>query len=434
MNRLKLGFTCSYCSKIFKEPIALPCEDLICRTHLTEKEVIQNNKIKCKECKQEFEVKENEFKSIKFVQNKINDRIYLSNEERYLKHEMEESIKIFYRVLEDFYCIRNKLDLDCHEHFQEIRFQLDIHREKLKEKIDEIYMEMIEKTKKNEEKFMKNLNDKLSSTLKLFEIKSVGEDLKELEETFRDPNLSIELIREMYEKQERDFRKVQSTKSIMNKVKEDLNESNQFKSNLSFDKDSFGQLKLNEFSSFDPFKSQILTGQQSSELLKLCEFYPQERFKLLYRASEHGFGADDFHSKCDDHENTLTILKANECIFGGFASTSWDSTSQWKTDPNAYLFSLTNKENMPCKMNLKPNHFRFAIYCSSYYGPMFGDSNGDLCIASDANTNTNSHAELCRSFNHPKYIHGTDEAQSFLAGSFRFKVDEIEVYERYFGL
>ena len=166
----------------------------------------------------------------------------------------------------------------------------------------------------------------------------------------------------------------------------------------------------------------------------MCEFHPQERFKLLYRASEHGFGANDFHSKCDDHINTLTILKANEYIFGGFASTSWDSTSQWKSDPNAYLFSLTNKENMPCKMNIKPNHSRFAIFCNSYYGPMFGDSNGDLCIASDANTNANSHAELCRSFNHPKYIHGTDEAQSFLAGSFRFKVDEIEVYERYFGL
>ena len=30
---------------------------------------------------------------------------------------------------------------------------------------------------------------------------------------------------------------------------------------------------------------------------------------LLYRASEDGFGADAFHSKCDGKSNTMIIIK-----------------------------------------------------------------------------------------------------------------------------
>ena len=120
--------------------------------------------------------------------------------------------------------------------------------------------------------------------------------------------------------------------------------SNQFEPNFNFKKDFFGQLKLNKYSGFDPFKSQILTEKQSSELIKLCEFNWGDKFKLFYRASEHGFGSNAIHSKCDDKRKTLTIFKGNGFIFGGFTSTSWDSSGQYKSDPNAFLFSLTNKE------------------------------------------------------------------------------------------
>ena len=57
--------------------------------------------------------------------------------------------------------------------------------------------------------------------------------------------------------------------------------------------------------------SQILKGeQQCLELLKLCEFSPNEKWSLLYRGTRDGFDSNDFHSKCDGHSNTLTILKA----------------------------------------------------------------------------------------------------------------------------
>ena len=111
-----------------------------------------------------------------------------------------------------------------------------------------------------------------------------------------------------------------------------FNTSNQFKPNFNVNKVFFGQLHLGEYLSFDPFKSQILKEKQPKELIELCEFNLNERFKLLYRASEHGFGSKDFHYKCDGQANTLTILKANGFTFGGFTSAAWDSSAQRRSD------------------------------------------------------------------------------------------------------
>ncbi len=39
---------------------------------------------------------------------------------------------------------KTSLELECYEHFQEIRRKIDLHREKLKEKIDKLALDMIE--------------------------------------------------------------------------------------------------------------------------------------------------------------------------------------------------------------------------------------------------------------------------------------------------
>ena len=202
--------------------------------------------------------------------------------------------------------------------------------------------------------------------------------------------------------------------------------------NSSFEQNSFGQLNLNEYP-IDPL-SQILIGEQPSELYKLCEFSSKDKFSLLYRASQDGFGSNNFHSKCDGKGNTLTILKANGFIFGGFTTKSWDSTSFWKSDPNAFLFSLTNKDNKPCKMNIDQNKHQNAIYCHSYMGPSFGFSafgkGFDIHIVDRANIVKESYSNLGYTYKQPRYAFGTNEAQSFLAGSYKFQLSEIEVYQK----
>ena len=47
-------------------------------------------------------------------------------------------------------------------------------------------------------------------------------------------------------------------------------------------------------------------------------------WKLLYRASEHGYTTSSFHEYCDDKKPTLVVIKSSEgWIFGGYTTESW---------------------------------------------------------------------------------------------------------------
>ena len=116
----------------------------------------------------------------------------------------------------------------------------------------------------------------------------------------------------------------------MHQVKANLMATNKFKQNLSsFNQDEgtsslFGLIKWDGcWLNVNSFKGQILTNErQITELVKLCECSPNDKLSLLYRGTRDGSGSNDFHSKCDGHSNTLTIVKAKESkfIFGGITT------------------------------------------------------------------------------------------------------------------
>jgi hypothetical protein len=258
----------------------------------------------------------------------------------------------------------------------------------LKKKIDDIALAMIDKVKEFEAIYMKSVRENLLETQSSFEEETNCLD-KELRDQLRNPNVLIRTIHEMQSRQNEALNDIQSKLNEINQIKDKLQSANHFKSDLlSFNQDSFGSLCLREYnSSIDPFQSQILTGQHPFELMTLCEFRPNNKFTLLYRGIRDGFGSRDFHSKCDGHKNTLTVCKAkgSKFIFGGFTTADWKSSDYRKTDPNAFIFSLTNKENKPVKMRINPNHTDMAIYCDDGYGPSFGDGR-DIKLANNANT------------------------------------------------
>ena len=85
--------------------------------------------------------------------------------------------------------------------------------------------------------------------------------------------------------------------------------------------------------------------------MRLCEISSDSKWKLTYRASEHGFGFDDFHLKCANQKNCLTIVKAaSGNVFGGYIDGTWSKNNKWMRDENSYFFSLINKDNNPLKM------------------------------------------------------------------------------------
>jgi hypothetical protein len=128
----------------------------------------------------------------------------------------------------------------------------------------------------------KILNKSLESKLKSFDNKSLGDDLNEIKEAFRNPNVLIASIQEIELKQQRAIEDIQSKLNEMDQVKVNIKRTNEFKPNVSFSKDLFGHLSLNNYSN-DILSSKILTGNQPSDLLKLCEFSLVDEWTLLYR-------------------------------------------------------------------------------------------------------------------------------------------------------
>ena len=53
----------------------------------------------------------------------------------------------------------------------------------------------------------------------------------------------------------------------------------------------------------------ILSSEQMLELNNLCMFKSKQKWKLIYKATRDGFNVGDFHSKCDNLENSLVIIE-----------------------------------------------------------------------------------------------------------------------------
>jgi uncharacterized coiled-coil protein SlyX len=169
-----------------------------------------------------------------------------------------------------------------------------------------------------------------------------------------------------------------------------------------------------------------------------------KRFTLLWRGSRDGFGADDFHYRCDGHENTLTLIKdTDRNIFGGFTPVKWDSSSGYKDDPSlkSFLFTLKNPHGVPArKFALKsPTEEQAIVYrsfglcenkavaikCHSWYGPTFWG----IFVVGHCNATTQSHTFLHWSYSRDFRTGLGQDGHTFFTGSNYFKVKEIEIFK-----
>jgi hypothetical protein len=242
---VKVDFTCLICSKILKNPFSLPCGDTICEEHLNDPKVLKNNSIKCQSCKEVFEVKNNQMiRSNKALQNLIQKELFLSDAEKTKKKSLEKSLRDFFNLNEQLQESKNIFELDCYNHFQEVRRKIDVQREELKDQIDKISLTMIDQIKTIE----------ISYAIRIKEFKVEAFDLdkekKILNETFRDVNILISSINLLQVKQDEAASRLKSNLSEISQMKTFLIKSNDFKPNLPFNRDSFGLLSSKSSSAF----------------------------------------------------------------------------------------------------------------------------------------------------------------------------------------
>jgi hypothetical protein len=162
------------------------------------------------------------------------------------------------------------------------------------------------------------------------------------------------------------------------------------------------------------------------DLPELFQDFKKRMFTLLWRGSRDRFTAKQFHSRCDGHPNTLTvILDTDGNIFGGFTPVKWESITDFKADPSlkSFIFTLKNPYNVPARrFALKAEEKNKAIFCYFSGGPHFCD----IGVSDNCNTNTNSYTYNFGS----SYSNDTGlDGQRLLTGSWKFEVKEIEVFE-----
>ena len=162
--------------------------------------------------------------------------------------------------------------------------------------------------------------------------------------------------------------------------------------------------------------------------------------ELLYRGSRDGFEAHNFHDKCDNQGQTLTIIKSSDdFIFGGYTEINWDSTT-WngkvgegnnarrEGKGNEFVYTLKNPHNIsPSKFNMKKEWLNHSICCDVNLGPIFGCN--DIRIENNCNTKNNSFSfydfepgEYC-------FDDNTGKKRLLFTGKKSFTVKEIEVFK-----
>ncbi|XP_043284544.1 serine-enriched protein [Venturia canescens] len=172
--------------------------------------------------------------------------------------------------------------------------------------------------------------------------------------------------------------------------------------------------------------SQILSRDKTGFQRLLNQWYgsAKQSWRLVYRASSHGYSAVAFHRHCDGVSPTYVIaLGARGEICGGFSDAPWGKTSakgHYISSEKAFLFTLTNNQDVPpTKYDIvkKP----FAICYHPDIGPIFG-AGADLLIANNCNVNMESYSNLPHSYD------GEHASSSVLMGDYHFSVIDYEVF------
>ena len=131
-----------------------------------------------------------------------------------------------------------------------------------------------------------------------------------------------------------------------------------------------------------------------------------------------------FHSKCNNHVNTLTLIQTNKSyIFAGYTSQTWNNNNTfYKNDSNAFIISLINNNNESFRLDIN----NISILCSNLCGPSFSYSNYKNNKVFRSNLINGCNSKYYK-INNKLLLNNNNNnnGQSFY---FKFKIIEIETF------
>jgi len=150
--------------------------------------------------------------------------------------------------------------------------------------------------------------------------------------------------------------------------------------------------------------------------------------ELIYRGTRDGGTSKNFHDKCDNQGQTISLLKTENSVFGGYSPISWSTDGNWHTSSDCFIFTLINVHMTEQTKFPFKNKDQYSVYHHSNNGPWFGGS-FDLGVQYPDFFNKNSYAGFPYS-----YQDVIGKGKSIFAGDLNnstvnFKLKEIEVFK-----
>ena len=270
-NEFKSEVGCVMCNMVLNDPITFPCDCLSCNEHLTD-HFVKDNKIKCLKCNQEFSLANENFRTPhKSIKNIINKEFFLNEDEKILRKDIHELIDQVEKKIENCLVEKRNFELFNNDHFDNLRRLIDLRREVLKsdicEKIDEIALDMIEKTKEIEAKFNKSHNEIIIAK------QDFEKERKSINEEFRKLNISMEHIQQLKVTQKENIKIIEAKLKNIKTLKEKIKLCSFKVISNSLNNSLFGKLNLNH--------KQKLISCSDDETIKSWDLETNECLKIL---------------------------------------------------------------------------------------------------------------------------------------------------------
>ena len=188
-------------------------------------------------------------------------------------------------------------------------------------------------------------------------------------------------------------------------------------------------------------KNEIENGINKSKIIqhddiifvenRIKKIYPKLNisFNLVYRATDDGDRAANFHNKCDKIGPNVTFVKTKTgYVFGGFTVKNWEHLKRDINDKKPTLGSASRDSRafgfcvnyQKIYKNEKPNEF--AIWCNRNFGPTFKNNFFQIF------DNFFKRGGYCSSKNNSNFG-GQEHDYEISGGEPKFGVEELEVFE-----
>ena len=297
---LKSEMICSICKLILKDPVSLPCSSAICDGHLRD-DTAKNGTIRCLECDQEFDISQRGFPQHKMASNILVKKLHLSDEEKAIKQAIQETIQQLEQLQFDLKAKHSDLERISFDYFTELRRQIDIQREELKNKIDEIALKMIDQVNKKETDYISTMKQYLLAATPV----DIEQCMQSLANEFRNPNLIIEEVKRIQNEQQQRVKQFQARIKEIESLFLEM-EPLVFKPSTSFLDESFGILRSNGLIACALDKNIEIWNIVSNECLAILEGHSMN-IRCLETIDENRFASGSL-------DNTIRIWDAKNFV------------------------------------------------------------------------------------------------------------------------